>query len=77
MTNADTIDRVSEKLKQLKQINEERPCSECKWHHYKSGYMTCGAATGSCNFNHSKFERAPKSTTKHRSKSHISKSETD
>ena len=61
MTKQDLID---EKLKKLKQINEERPCSECKWRHFKSGYLTCGASKGSCDFNHSNFKRMPKSSTK-------------
>ena len=57
-------DEINEKLKRLDQINKERPCSECKWHKTKNRYFTCGAATGTCNFNHDHFERDDETTTK-------------
>ena len=61
MTKQDLID---EKLKKLEEINRERPCKECFYRKIKSGYLTCSLVTGACNFEHDRFKRAPKTTTK-------------
>ena len=62
-------DRISEKLARLKEINRERPCSECIWHNAKNGYYSCDAAIGSCNFEHNRFTRVGTGVRKVRPKS--------
>lgn len=54
--------RIEEKLARLKDINENRPCSNCanKTDSYSTKYYAYGCNT--CNFNHDNF--APKQQMK-------------
>jgi len=48
-------ERIEKKLKDLKEINEKRPCKKCVYRSNNS-LMTCKLVSGGCDFYHSKFE---------------------
>ena len=48
-------ERIQEKLKDVPQINEERPCENCiHYYHYK--LIRCSLSIGSCDFHHSAYK---------------------
>lgn len=48
-------ERIQEKLKDIPQINRERPCINCV-HYYQTRMVHCALASGHCDFHHSAYE---------------------
>ena len=47
-------ERIKEKLKDIPEINKERPCSNCA-HYYSYRMIRCSLPAGLCDFHHSGY----------------------
>ena len=47
-------ERREQRLKNLKEINQKRPCKKCSY--YNPSYMFSCRCSYSCNFNHDNFK---------------------
>ena len=52
-------ERIQEMLKDIPEINANRPCTECA-HYYHFRMIRCALSSGHCDFHHSGFKQISK-----------------